>query len=96
MALFITRHALQRMFERSISEVEIENVVERGIIISEYPDDKPYPSILAYSMTRKQPLHVVYSIDDSCKDDRKYFIITVYRPSLEEWNSDYVTRRVDK
>ena len=84
------------MFERSISEVEIEYAIINGVIVNEYIDDKPYPSILVHCQMDKEPLHVVYSVEDSNKNDRNYLVITVYRPSIEEWNSDYITRRADK
>ena len=94
--LFIAKHAIQRMFERSISEEDVVHTIENGVIIKKYEDDKPYPSMLAYSIANKQPLHVVFSVDDSNKKEKNYLVITVYRPSLEEWNSDYKTRRANK
>ncbi|MCF6336044.1 MAG: DUF4258 domain-containing protein [Spirochaetales bacterium] len=84
------------MYERSINEEEVEYVIENGVIIYEYADDKTYPSILMYCTNNAKPLHVVFSIDESIQKEKRYLVITVYRPSLEEWNSDYVTRRVDK
>ncbi len=96
MNLFITKHALQRMYERSINEEEVEYAIENGVIINEYVDDKPYPSILVHCLINAQPLHVVYSYDNSNLKEKNCLVITVYRPSIEEWNIDYVTRRVEK
>jgi len=91
--LFITKHALQRLFERSIPEEDIEYAINNGEILSKYPDDKPYPSLLLHCMVDNQPLHVVYSIDDSDQQEKNYFVITAYRPSVKEWYNDYKTRR---
>ncbi|MCK5154308.1 MAG: DUF4258 domain-containing protein [Spirochaetales bacterium] len=91
--LFITKHALQRLFERSISEEDIEYAINNGDIISEYPDDKPYPSVLVHCMVYNKPLHVVYSIDDNEQQEKNYVVITAYRPSVKEWDNDYMTRR---
>jgi len=56
---FIYReHAIQRMFERDILEVDVEETIKNGEIIEEYFDDKPYPSFLALKLYDK-PLHVV-------------------------------------
>jgi hypothetical protein len=81
------------MLERSITEKEIDLAVETGTIIKEYPDDKPYPGYLALVFINNKPVHVVYAIenDDSGKN---CFIITVYNPSPEEWESDFKTRRL--
>ncbi len=40
------RHALEKMMERSISRRAVKEVLLRGEIIENYPDDKPYPSAL--------------------------------------------------
>ncbi|MBE0499769.1 MAG: DUF4258 domain-containing protein [Campylobacterales bacterium] len=42
---FIYRvHAVERMFQRDIEEVNVEHVVNNGEIIERYADDKPYTS----------------------------------------------------
>jgi len=61
---FIYReHAIQRMFERDILEIDVEKTIKSGVIIEEYFDDKPYPSFLALSSNNK-PLHVVFATND--------------------------------
>lgn len=37
-----TRHALSRMFERSIGFSEVEAAIRGGIVVEEYPNDVPY------------------------------------------------------
>ena len=37
-------HAIQRMFQRRVSEEEVKQVVVAGETIETYPDDKPFPS----------------------------------------------------
>ncbi len=39
-------HAVEQMFKRSITQAEVEAVIEQGTTIANYPDDKPYPSML--------------------------------------------------
>ena len=92
---FYTRHALHRMFERSIQQSDIEAVIRDGEIINEYPEDRPYPSFLSLKMIKGRPLHVVYSyvkddLTDTC------IVITVYEPSVDEWSADFKKRRTEK
>ena len=90
---FIYRvHAIERMFQRDIEEVDAENVLNDGEIIEKYIDDKPYPSYLSLGYIDSVPLHVVYAEDE----EHNYIIITVYRPSLEKWKDDFKTRRSQK
>ncbi len=77
------------MFERDISESEVENAVKEGEIIVSYPDDTPYPSFLCLHYDPKSPLHVVYAVDEH----GTIIVITVYRPDLEGWESDFKTRK---
>ncbi len=76
------------MFERSISVEEVEATIVNGLVIKEYPDDKPYPSVLVYNKKSNDPLHVVYS-----EEGMTCYVITAYKPSLDEWYSDFATRR---
>jgi len=90
---FIYRvHAVERMFQRDIEDVDVEYVIKNGNIIESYDDDKPYPSFLSLGFLDGVSLHVVYAKDenDNC------IVITVYRPSLEKWENDFKTRRGQK
>ncbi len=87
--IFYTRHSIQRMVERSLDKLIIEQAILSGKVIAEYPDDKPYPSCLSLYIANNIVLHVVYSIDEN----KNIFVITVYEPSTEEWNEDFRTRR---
>ncbi len=44
--LFLSRHAMQRMFARGFSMAAVRAVLSEGIVVEDYPDDKPYPSKL--------------------------------------------------
>ena len=93
MEIYYTRHALQRMFERSIGDKEVEEIIQTGEAVFEYPDDKPYPSRLAMKVIDGRPIHVVFSFSKSEEIDN-YIVITVYEPSIKEWNEDFKTRRI--
>lgn len=80
------------MFERDITEAEVENAVKDGIIIESYPNDTPYPSFLCLFDRGDQPLHVVYALDDK----QAAIIITVYRPDTSLWEADLKTRKEEQ
>lgn len=83
-------HAVRRMFERSISENEVEKILQVGKVICEYHEDTPYPSFLILGWSGERPIHVVAAKDT---DEGISIVITVYEPSLEEWKSGFVERR---
>jgi len=88
--IVFTGHAVKRMFERSISHAEVVEIVRRGEIIREYPDDQPFPSYLMLGSIRRRPLHVVVAVEsprNTC------YIVTVYGPDTDAWESDFRTRR---
>ena len=84
-----SRHALKRVVERNISEIEIKQIGMNANIIEEYPEDKYSPSCLLLGFTQTgRPLHIQVSRTDT--DLVK--IITLYEPNAEEW-VNYSQRR---
>jgi hypothetical protein len=84
------KHTLVRLAERQISQDTILEVVLKGEIIEEYPEDKPFPSCLMFKMIEGEPYHVVVSFDPEFK---KAYVITAYRPTLDKFEPDFKTRR---
>lgn len=84
-------HATQRMFQRDITEADIELLVKEGEIIESYSVDFPLPSILINGVSSEnRPLHLVAGINSA---DNLIVIITVYEPDPLIW-SDNFTRRI--
>lgn len=83
-------HAIQRMFEREISETEVRQVLEAGTVIESYPDDEPYPSRLVLGWSGERPIHVVVA---SNPDQDEIIVITVYEPDLDRWKPGFSERR---
>lgn len=54
-----SRHAVQRMFNRSLPVNEIARIVVSGEIIEDYPADFPFPSCLLLGWIARQPVNVV-------------------------------------
>lgn len=83
-------HAVQRMFERGITTINVKEVVKNGKIVEKYLDDKPFPSYLISGIVNGNPLHVVAALD---KETQKAIIITVYEPDPKLWLKGFEKRK---
>ena len=75
-------HAVDQSIERRISTSAVEEAVERGEIIENYPADKCGPSCLILGFTAdRRPLHIqcTYPLRDPVKE------ITLYQPDPDQW-----------
>ena len=84
--LKFTRHALHEMLAEEfgeISESEVRQILARGGIIEEYPEDRPVPSCLVYGKTDQgRHLHVVCA---PVVEEKILVIVTVYEPDPLKW-----------
>ena len=78
------------MFQRNISVSDVKFVISNGTIISEYPDDRPYPSKLIFAVCNKRCFHIVCSENII---ENEIIIITAYEASPDIWENDFVTRK---
>ena len=83
-------HAVGRMFERSISVADVQQIVQSGKVIEDYPEDTPYPSCLILGIIRGRPLHVVVGMD---RDSSRAIVVTVYEPDPGQWEPGFERRR---
>jgi hypothetical protein len=83
-------HALKRMFQRQISAAAVLHVLDTGAAIEQYLDDFPYPSRLILGWWNSRPIHVV--VADNTEEGIR-IVITVYQPSLEEWEPGFRKRK---
>ena len=83
-------HAIQRMFQRRISEAEVKEVVTTGETIETYPTDKPFPSRLMLGWSGTRPIHVVAADDARAQET---IIVTVYQPDVAEWEAGFKRRK---
>jgi len=77
------------MFERSISELDVRQILELGEIIESYPDELPYPTRLILGFCDNRPVHVVAA---DAPDEDETVIITVYQPDVGRWDSTFRRR----
>ena len=83
-------HAVQRMYERRISERDVREILTAGETIEEYSDDTPYPSRLVLGWRQGQPFHLV--VGDNTEAD-EIVVITVYEPDQTLWETGFRQRR---
>jgi hypothetical protein len=92
-AVLYSRHGRFEMENEEsgkIFEHEVYETLQSGEVIEEYPDDKPYPSVLISGRTATgRPLHVVCAYS---KTDDLVVVVTVYSPNEKLW-IDYSRRK---
>jgi hypothetical protein len=60
-------------------------------IVEEYPDDRPYPSVLVLGRASGgRPVHVVRAY---APEDDEVIVITVYEPDPNRWDEEFRQRR---
>jgi len=89
-SLIFRVHAVQRMFQRGISEEEVRPIVDAGEVIEAYPEDRPDPGRLILGYAGDRPLHVIAA--DSA-EAQETVIITVYEPDPARWDPSFRQRR---
>lgn len=83
-------HAVQRMFERNINEDQVRQALDKGKVIKEYPDDKPYPSRLVLGFIADRPIHIVTADDPMTGLS---IVITVYVPDPNLWEPGFERKK---
>jgi hypothetical protein len=78
------------MFQRGLTVKEVQEVIEDGDIITDYPDDVPFPSYLMLHWINDRPIHVVLALD---AENQRCLVVTAYVPHLSQWHPDFRTRR---
>jgi hypothetical protein len=78
------------MFERRVGERDVEHVLNKGRVIAEYPEDKPFPSRLVLGWIKGRPLHVVAADDH---EHKQTIVITVYEPEATQWEEGFIERK---
>ena len=83
-------HAIQRMFERRISEEHVRRVLQHGEMIEDYSDEMTYPGGLMLGKHGQRPLHIVMA-ENTSEDEA--IVITVYEPDPAQWKSNSRDRK---
>lgn len=84
-----SRHAFERMFERAIAPEAVGRIIAQGEIVADYPDDRPYPSMLILGFDQTRPIHVVVARDAVTNECH---VVTVYLPDPALWDETFKRR----
>lgn len=88
-SIIVTEHFLTRCKERNITYAEAKEAIVNGTIIEIYENAYPYPSCLILGYTfQNRILHIVVAVTEN-----KLWFITVYEPSLNNWQPDFKNRK---
>ena len=87
--LIFTGHAIRQMFQRKITKDDVRKVINHGEVISDYPDDKPFPSTLILGFVEKRPVHVVLAYDNI---NETGYVVTTYVPDAKLWTENFKRR----
>ena len=83
-------HAIERMLEHEITEIDVRDVLQSGEVIEEVRGQESQMKRLYLHHVDSRPIHVV-AIDD---DEMQYtVIITAYEPDLTRWEQEFRKRR---
>ena len=88
--IFFRVHAIQRMFERGISEKRVVEALKMGDTIEDYSSEMQEPGRLILGYQGKRPFHVVISEN---QETNEITVITVYTPNPDKWSKDFKSRR---
>lgn len=89
-SIFWTYHVNMRLQRRSIARQAILDAVDTYEVIEAYPEDKYLPSYLVLAKHHEEVFHILFATD---VEEDNVRIVTAYRPSSDEWESDGRTRR---
>ena len=87
-----SRHGIVELANEGWQRSLVEAGLHRSEIIEDHPTlTRPSPDCLVLGQSAtSEPFHAVIAIDEI--NDR-LFVITIYKPSLEEWENDWRTRK---
>jgi hypothetical protein len=88
--IYFRVHAIQRMFERRISEKSVLQAIELGETIEDYSLEMDLPGRLILGFQGKRPIHAVISEN---QERNEITVITVYNPDPDQWSKDFRSRR---
>ena len=87
-----SRHGIAELVNEGWSRALVEEGLQSSEVIEDYPTlYRSLPDCLVLGwLATGEPFHAVIAVDEV--NDR-LFVVTVYKPSPEEWEDDWQTRK---
>ncbi len=85
-------HALGELIPEGFGVAEVESGLQTAVVIEDYAHAHRYlpDCLVLFFKERDIPIHAVVAINES----RDYIlVVTVYRPTTQEWHNDWRTRK---
>jgi hypothetical protein len=84
-------HAIRKLRLERLRKVKVEESLKQCEMVEDYAmEGRPLPGCLVICFIGGMPFHSVVALD---YDLDRIFIITVYKPSSERWESDWKSRK---
>ncbi len=88
--IFWTYHVNFRLRGRQFTREAVLDAFDTYELVESYPQDKYLPSYLVLAHDGSDAFHVLFATDMAEGNVR---VVTAYRPTADEWESDCKTRR---
>lgn len=88
---YFTDHALIEMDNDELEIEDVMRIAEFGILVEDYPTDRPYPSTLKLGQAtgpNKYSIHVVSAVSPQ----NRIHVITAYIPDPLKWDDTFMKR----
>jgi len=85
-------HALGELAEDRLTVSEVERALSQATVLEDYIQTNRYlPDCLVLAFSQNsEPIHAVIAVNEA---QDYILVVTVYRPNLKEWESDWRTRK---
>ena len=88
----VTGHAFIELHKDGLTAAEIAAGAAGGVVVEEYPDYHAGPTILLFQHDGEGlPVHALWGLQNGTVEPA--YLVTAYRPDMERWMPDLVTRR---
>jgi hypothetical protein len=88
----LSLHGFRELAADDILLNDIVSSIENAVVIEEYPTFAKGPCVLVLQHDHDgRPVHVLWGI--ASRQTTPATLITAYRPSIDRWSEDFLTRR---